>query len=124
MLQLSWRLAMATEIGRRAEQLGANFLKTQGYKVLAQNWRTRWCEIDIVAERAGIIHIIEVKYRQTSDFGGPASYITPVKLGQLKRAAQLYQAEVGHELAIQIDALSVWGDISDPGLELIENITL
>ena len=44
--------------GREAEKVAANYLKKLGYKILAFNWRTRWCEIDIVAQKARAVSIL------------------------------------------------------------------
>ncbi len=38
-----------TETGRRAETAAAVYLATHGFAILARNWRTRSCEIDLVA---------------------------------------------------------------------------
>lgn len=77
-----------TETGRRAEAAVADYLAKQGYRILARNWRTRFCEIDIVAERKGVICFVEVKYRTTDKQGGGLEYITAKKLKQMDFAAQ------------------------------------
>ncbi|HXH26946.1 MAG TPA: YraN family protein [Candidatus Acidoferrum sp.] len=81
---------MSTEIGRRAEEAAAKFLQKQGLKVIEQNWRTRWCEIDIVAEKAQEVYFIEVKYRSNTDFGSGFDYITPRKQRQVRFAAEFW----------------------------------
>ena len=47
--------------GQAAEQIASGWLQEQGFRILDRNWRTRWCELDIVAEQEGIVRIIEVK---------------------------------------------------------------
>lgn len=86
---------MSTETGRRAERVAADYLSSRGYRVLSQNWRTRWCEIDIVASQNGIIYFVEVKYRRTTDFGGGLDYITHRKLTQMHFAAEFWMARHG-----------------------------
>lgn len=77
-------------VGRQAEDYAARFLRTKGYKVLEQNWKTRWCEIDIVARHKQRLLLVEVKYRQKDTQGQGLDYITPQKLRQMSRAAQWY----------------------------------
>lgn len=76
--------------GRRAELAAADFLTQQGYEILQQNWRTKWCEIDIVAHKDGVIHFVEVKYRKNTKAGDGLAAITPTKLRQMKKAAEIW----------------------------------
>lgn len=79
-----------TSIGRQAEDAAAEYLKRNGYKILDQNWRTRWCEIDIVGQKGKIVSFIEVKYRKSTDFGGGLEYITLKKQKQMAFAAEFW----------------------------------
>lgn len=102
---------MSTEVGRRAEQVAADYLGALGYQVLSQNWRTRWCEIDVVARKNGIIYFVEVKYRRTTSFGSGLDYITHRKLTQMHFAAEFWMAR--HALAAhdyRLAAVEVTGD--------------
>lgn len=76
--------------GHKAEQHVAHFLQKQGYKIRAINWKTRYCEIDIVAEKHRCVYFVEVKYRETSKQGTGLDYITPKKLQQMTFAAELW----------------------------------
>lgn len=76
--------------GRQAEMLAADFLRTKGYHVVAQNWRTRWCEIDIIAERDGVLSFVEVKYRKGTSSGGGLEAVTKTKLRQMEKAAEMW----------------------------------
>lgn len=78
-------------IGRKAEEVAADFLQTQGFDIVERNWRTKLCEIDIVATKDGVTHLVEVKYRKTAEQGGGISAITPKKLKQMQFAARIWQ---------------------------------
>ena len=82
-----------TSTGREAENAAAEYLKEQGYKVLTQNWRTRWCEIDIVAQKDKTIYFVEVKYRKSEDWGSGLEYITPKKLKQMQFATEFWASD-------------------------------
>lgn len=83
-------MAQHNDNGQRAEQAVSEYLQKQAYVVVDQNWRTKWCEIDIVAKKQNTIYFVEVKYRQNSDFGDGLSYITDKKLQQMSFAAELW----------------------------------
>ncbi|HVI69643.1 MAG TPA: YraN family protein [Magnetospirillaceae bacterium] len=84
---------MSTAVGRLAETAAAEFLVAKGCVVVAQNWRTRWCEIDIVATRAQAVYFVEVKYRASNTWGNGLDYITPQKLRQMHFAAEFWCAK-------------------------------
>lgn len=50
-------------IGSIAESRVALFLQSIGYEIIAKNWRTRSCEIDVIAKHKKTIYFIEVRYR-------------------------------------------------------------
>jgi putative endonuclease len=102
---------MSTELGKRAEGEAANYLENIGFKILAQNWRNRYCEIDIVAKsKDGSIHFVEVKQRAMGNYGAGLEYITQNKSKRLKRAAQMYMAIHYGDAAYQIDVISIDGN--------------
>lgn len=78
----------AANSGGKAEQAAADYLLNLGFKIIEQNWRTRYCEIDIVVEKNNEIFFIEVKYRRSEGWGSGLEYITPKKLKQMKFAAE------------------------------------
>ena len=46
------------ETGRAGEQAVAEYLRREGYAILAQNWRHGRDELDVVARRGEILHIV------------------------------------------------------------------
>jgi ribonuclease HII len=97
------------DIGHRAEAAAATFLERKGCTIIAQNWRTRWCEIDIVAERDHNIFFCEVKYRSTNIHGAGLDYVTPKKLQQMRFAAALWVADHGWAGGTELCAIEVSG---------------
>ena len=79
-----------TTKGREAETRVAEYLKKRGYKLLDQNWRTRYCEIDLVMSKNGTVYFVEVKYRSSDTYGSGLEYITPKKLKQMQYAAEVW----------------------------------
>ncbi len=99
---------MSTATGRLAEAVAAEFLVAKGCTVVAQNWRTRWCEIDIVATRGASIYFVEVKYRASTNWGDGLDYITPQKLRQMHFAAEFWCAtyKFGGDYRLAVVALT------------------
>lgn len=104
------RSMSTTAVGRAAEATAAEFLVAKGCVVLAQNWRTRWCEIDIVAERDGVIYFVEVKYRAQNNWGSGLEYITPRKLQQMHFAADFWRAKYMFGGDYRLAAIELTGD--------------
>lgn len=77
-------------IGTNYEQKAAEYLKSQGYLILEQNFRCKIGEIDIIAQSDGYLCFIEVKYRSGTNKGYPAEAITPNKIRKITRTAQFY----------------------------------
>ena len=50
-------------IGQRGEEIAARFLLSEGFDLLHRNWRSGRYELDIVARKEGVLHIVEVKSR-------------------------------------------------------------
>lgn len=78
------------EIGDSSEDVAAEYLHAHGYNVVERNWKTKACEIDIVAEKDGVWYFVEVKHRKTDRHGGGLAAITKKKLNQMKLAARIY----------------------------------
>ena len=113
---------MSVEVGRRAEELAALWLEQHSFTIIERNWRTRWCELDIIAQYQGAIHIIEVKYRSRPDFGTGFEYITPDKILRLQRAATMWlKAHFHNDNSCQIDIISITGPLSLDNVEYLPN---
>lgn len=79
-----------TDIGKEAEERVAKQLVSRKHKIIAMNWRTKWCEIDIVSKLDGCVYFTEVKYRSSGSWGEGLDYITPKKLKQMNFAAEFW----------------------------------
>ena len=93
--------------GHDAEAVAADYLRERGYAVMEQNWRTRYCEIDIVTTKGGTLYFVEVKARSTARQGSGLDYITPKKLRQMSFAAELWVAAHSWDGPYQLSALAI-----------------
>lgn len=81
------------EDGNQAEEAVAEHMRNLGFRILDQNWKTKKCEIDIVAEKDDCIYFVEVKYRSNESQGSGFDYITDAKQRQMAFAANYWVAQ-------------------------------
>ena len=90
------RAAVVTA-GQRAEEEATEYLKRNGFAITDRNWKTRACEIDIVASKADVIYFVEVKYSRNHEQGGGMAAITATKLKHMNRAARMWLQSHGDQ---------------------------
>ena len=78
------------ELGDKAEDFVAEFLKQEKHEILARNWRTKFCEIDIVSKNDKNYYFTEVKFRKNDDFGGGRAALSKKKISQMRFAAEFF----------------------------------
>jgi putative endonuclease len=79
------------EFGNYCEDEAGLFLIRQGFSILFKNYRTTFGELDIIAEKNGVIHFVEVKAvsRETFERGiRPQDHVTREKIRRIKMVAQ------------------------------------
>jgi putative endonuclease len=108
-------------LGQLGEKLGRRFLKRQGLKILASNYRCPAGEIDLIAldrstARAGgadTICFVEVKTRSSDQYTDPQSAVDDQKRRHVRKAAQQYlAARDAADLNVRFDILAV---VLEPG---------
>lgn len=96
-------------VGKKGEDIAAEYLKDKGYKILERNYRKQYAEIDIIATSPDkILVFVEVKTRTSEKFGTPLEAITPWKLRPVMKLAEYYQmSHPSLPTEMRIDAISV-----------------
>ena len=116
----------SAERGRWGEQETAKFLRKKGYVMLAHSFRTRHGELDLVAEKDGMIVVVEVKTRSAYDFARGIDAVSPHKIRRMKSAAMAYISEKNDDRPLRFDVVEILaGEFrDDPPKELIhyENV--
>lgn len=96
--------------GAQAEERAAQYLQSQGFEIMARNWRRPYAEIDIVAQKSRQLYFVEVKYRKSNQSGSAIEFITTQKLRQMERAAQWWLIENSYDDAeICLSAITLEG---------------
>ena len=101
-------MAAKDTLGRRGEDLAADYLKGAGLAIVERNGRCPIGEIDVVARDGGETVFVEVKTRAGLGYGHPLEAITATKLARLRRLAAAW-CEAHPEVigTIRIDAIGV-----------------
>jgi putative endonuclease len=95
-------------LGKRGEDIAADFFIERGFEILARNWRCRYGEIDLVIKKGDEIRIVEVKTRKSLRVGLPEDSVTEEKLERINDIAHCFFSEKGIvDPAFHIDALSI-----------------
>jgi putative endonuclease len=110
-------------IGALGEELACRFLVRHGYSIVERNFRQKCGEIDIIAQKEGILHFIEVKSvsrERKGDLKGvihetfhrPEENMHYAKLKRFTKTVQLYllKQHISHETLFQIDGITVYLD--------------
>ena len=94
--------------GKGGEEIAAQFLERKGYKVIEKNYRKKWGEIDIIAEKDGTVRFVEVKtVSRESEQYRPEELLHTSKLRKVARTAALYMETKRDNREYQIDAVTV-----------------
>ena len=93
--------------GKEGEELARKFLIKKGFKILAQNWRFKKLEIDIIAENEEFIVFFEVKSRSGDAFGEPELFVNKKKQNFIISAANHYLQTKDIEKEARFDIISV-----------------
>lgn len=79
-----------TNVGRQAEEAVCKKLEEDGHFILMRNWKTKYCEIDIISLWQNYIYFTEVKYRKTDMAGGGLMAVTKEKYRKMQFAAEVF----------------------------------
>ena len=110
-------------LGETAEAFAANYLKAKGYRILAQNYRCRHGEIDIVALDKFTLVFIEVRAKRSLDFGLPQESVGHRKQKKLREVARYYLATERDKGSIcRFDVVAVLYDVENQKVQKLEHI--
>ncbi|MGE5581122.1 MAG: YraN family protein [Bacillota bacterium] len=110
-------------LGDWGEHLAADYLKNQGYLLIANNYRCPYGEIDLIAREGPIWCFIEVKTRMGLSFGYGYQGVTRTKQKHIIKVAQYYLNRAGlYEAPARFDIVSIdFVAVDQYRIELIRN---
>lgn len=101
------RTESAATTGERGEALARRYLERRGLKTVAENYRTRVGEIDLIMLDKTTLVFVEVRYRKSRAFGGALHSLTPAKCAKITRTAEIYRMQHGCDGAARFDFVAV-----------------
>lgn len=94
--------------GRWGEALAADYLRKKGYAIIGVGYRTRFGEIDIIAENRKFVVFTEVKLRKNKDFARAREFVDAGKRRRLIMTAKLWLSENETEKQPRFDVIEVY----------------
>lgn len=95
-------------LGRKGEDIAAEYLEKNGCRILERNFRCRYGEIDIIAMDGSTLCFVEVKTRSRVSFGLPCQAVDWKKEQHIMRCAYCYMRESEAECSgIRIDIVEI-----------------
>lgn len=114
-------MAWHNDLGREGEEAAARYLMFHDYSILHRNWRAGSLELDIVAQKKGVLVFVEVKTLATDDYLYPEDRIDVQKRRHIVRAAQAYVGYYKLDMQLRFDVVSVVGRHKPFRIRHIEN---
>ncbi|MDO3424707.1 YraN family protein [Chryseobacterium sp. APV1] len=103
-------MADHNDFGKKAEELAAEYLQKNGYKILVRNFRYQKAELDLVAEKDSLIVVVEVKARSTDVFNLPQEAVNKRKIKLIVSAANYFMEEYNKNQEVRFDIISILPD--------------
>lgn len=94
--------------GLWGEELAAKYLRKKHYKIVASGYRTRFGEIDLIAENRKNLVFVEVKLRKNDDFAMAREFVDMKKRQRIRTAASQYLTQNPTELQPRFDVIEIY----------------
>lgn len=109
-------------LGVGGEEAAAGHLEACGWRILARRFRAAGYEIDLVAERSGVLAFVEVKTRRAGGLAPPVTAVDWRKRRRLVAAARSAALRWGREARIlRFDVVAVTWTSEGAQVEHFEN---
>ncbi|MEP7067292.1 MAG: YraN family protein [Gemmatimonadota bacterium] len=109
-------------LGEEGERIAEAWLAERGWRILDRRFRSGHRDLDLVAEREGIVAFVEVKARRGKSFGHPVEAVNWRKQRELTRSAMVWIARFGGaKQMFRFDVIGVLMDESGPRIRHLEN---
>ncbi len=111
--------------GAWGEEQAAAYLQSKGWRILERGWRSRFGEIDLIAEDGQFLAFVEVKLRKNANFAAAMEYVDYKKQEKLRKTALLYLSTHTATLQPRFDVIEVYAaqgvDTRNPKIHHLED---
>ncbi|RJQ18921.1 MAG: YraN family protein [Nitrospiraceae bacterium] len=109
------------KLGEKGEGLAAAFLRKRGYRIIEQNYKTNIGEIDIIALDGDVLVFLEVKTRESIEFGLPFESVNFRKRRKIANVALSYLKRFADLPQCRFDVVSICYNNGKSEFELIKD---
>lgn len=95
------------ETGHWGEEIGREFLRKKGYKIIDQNYKTKFGEIDLIVRDKKTLVFVEVRTKIGDDLGTPEDSLNREKIKKLIKNAAVYVLRKDYQKSYRIDAVCI-----------------
>jgi putative endonuclease len=107
--------------GDSGERLAYEYLRSQGYRIVARKYRRPLGEIDLIGWDQSVLSFVEVKLRTQIGHGRPEEAVTHRKQRQICRVAREYRKRYHlHDINYRFDVVSILDVHSTPCVQVIK----
>ncbi len=94
--------------GAWGEALAAQYLTRKHYRIVASGYRSRYGEIDLIAENRKFLVFVEVKLRKNDAFARACEFVDSKKQQRLRTTASCYLAQYPTALQPRFDVIEIY----------------
>ena len=95
-------------VGAWGEALAAEYLRKKRYKIIAAGYRSRFGEIDLIAQNRTHLVFVEVKLRKSNRFAEAREFVDFYKQNKLRTTAEYYLSEHPTKLQPRFDVIEIY----------------
>ena len=95
-------------LGAWGEALAAEYLRKKRYQIVACGYRSRFGEIDLIAENRKYLVFVEVKLRKNANFAMGREYVDWRKQDKLRMTASIYLSENPVKKPARFDVIEIY----------------
>ena len=112
-------------LGAWGEALAAEYLRKKRYEIVAQGWRCKFGEIDLIVKNRKYLAFVEVKLRKSDRFAAAMEYVDRRKQDRLRLTASLYLSQNETKLQPRFDVIEIYApmgmDTANPEIIHLED---
>ena len=95
-------------LGGWGEALAAEYLRKKRYEIVAQGFRSRFGEIDLIVKNRTYLAFVEVKLRKSDRFAGAMEYVDRRKQDRIRMTASIYLSQNDTKLQPRFDVIEIY----------------
>ena len=112
------------KIGEQTEAIASDYLKSQGLSLIEKNYHCRGGEVDLIMQEQDTLVFVEVKYRQSTGYGGAAAAVSATKQKKIKHCVTFYLHQKGlneYNTPCRLDVVTLEGNLKEPHIHWFKN---